>query len=181
MPDVSLDPRYVKVIEDVRSELVIPLLYKDRCIGVFDLASPELDAFDKRHVELLTFLANNAAVAIENARLYETVVANEERLEKEMRFAQRVQAALLPAELPKRLQAASTWPAASRPRASSAATSTTSSRPSPTASSSRSATCRAKAFPRRSTARSPASWCAAARSAAATRRCGPRRRASCCR
>ena len=42
-------------------------------------------------------------MAIENARLYETVVANEERLEKEMRFAQRVQAALLPAELPKRL------------------------------------------------------------------------------
>lgn len=104
VPDVSQDPRYVKVIEDVRSELVIPLLYKDRCIGVFDLASPELDAFDKRHVELLTFLANNAAVAIENARLYETVVANEERLEKEMRFAQRVQAALLPAELPKRLK-----------------------------------------------------------------------------
>ena len=104
VPDVSLDPRYVKVIEDVRSELVIPLLYKDRCIGVFDLASPELDAFDKRHVELLTFLANHAAVAIENARLYETVVANEERLEKEMRFAQRVQAALLPVELPKRLR-----------------------------------------------------------------------------
>ena len=104
VPDVSVDPRYVKVIEDVRSELVIPLLTKDRCIGVFDLASPELDAFNKRHVEILTLLANHAAVAIENARLYETVVANEERLEKEVRFAQRVQAALLPAELPKRLR-----------------------------------------------------------------------------
>ena len=43
-------------------------------------------------------------MAIENARLYETIRANEERLEKELRFAQRVQAALLPTELPKRLK-----------------------------------------------------------------------------
>ena len=39
-------------------------------------------------------------MAIENARLYETVRANEVRLEKEVQFAQRVQAALLPAACP---------------------------------------------------------------------------------
>ena len=89
---------------DVRSELAIPLLLKDRCIGVVDLESPELDAFSKRDVEILTLLASQAAVAIENARLYEEVRANEERLEKEVRFAQRVQAALLPAGPPKRLK-----------------------------------------------------------------------------
>jgi sigma-B regulation protein RsbU (phosphoserine phosphatase) len=104
VPDVSVDPRYIKVVEDVRSELVIPLLVKDRCIGVFDLESPELDAFTKTHVEILTLLASQAAVAMENARLYETIRANEVRLEKEIRFAQRVQAALLPTELPKRLK-----------------------------------------------------------------------------
>jgi serine phosphatase RsbU (regulator of sigma subunit) len=43
-------------------------------------------------------------VAIENARLYETVRANEIRLEKEVHFAQRVQAALLPMGLPKRMK-----------------------------------------------------------------------------
>src|SRR5216684_1014807 len=102
--DVSVDPRYIKVVEDVRSELVIPLLVKERCIGVFDLESPELDAFTKSHIEILTLLASQAAVAIENARLYETIRANEIRLEKEIRFAQRVQAALLPMELPKRLK-----------------------------------------------------------------------------
>ena len=158
-----------------RSELVIPLLLKDRCIGVFDLESPELDAFNKNHVEILTLLASQAAVAIENARLYETIRANEVRIEKELRFAQRVQAALLPTELPKRLKAW-TWPRASRRRASSAATSTTSSRPSRTASSSPSATCRARACRRRSTARLPASWCARARSGGATRRSAPARR-----
>ena len=104
VPDVSVDPRYIKVVDDARSELVIPLLLKDRCIGVFDLESPELDAFAKTHVEILTLLASQAAVAIENARLYETIRANEVRLEKEIRFAQRVQTALLPTELPKRLK-----------------------------------------------------------------------------
>jgi len=104
VPDVAADPRYIKVVEDVRSELVIPLLVQDRCIGVFDLESPELDAFNKSHVEILTLLASQAAVAIENARLYQTIRANEVRLEKEIRFAQRVQAALLPTDLPKRMR-----------------------------------------------------------------------------
>jgi phosphoserine phosphatase RsbU/P len=104
VPDVSVDPRYINLVDDVRSELVIPLMVKERCIGVFDLESPELDAFNKSHVEILTLLASQATVAIENARLYETIRANEIRLEKELQFAQRVQAALLPTELPKRLK-----------------------------------------------------------------------------
>ena len=104
--DVSQDPRYLNLVPDVKSELVIPMLIKDRCIGVFDLESPELDAFTKEHKELLTLLASQAAVAIENARLYEEVRRNEERIEKELRFARRVQAALLPTELPARLKAA---------------------------------------------------------------------------
>lgn len=104
VPDVSLDPRYISVVPDVRSELAIPMMLKERCIGVFDLESPELDAFTKRDVEILTLLASQAAVAIENARLYETVRANEIRLEKEVRFAQRVQTSLLPVGLPKRLK-----------------------------------------------------------------------------
>jgi sigma-B regulation protein RsbU (phosphoserine phosphatase) len=104
VPDVSQDPRYINLVSDVRSELAIPMLLKDRCIGVFDLESPELDAFSKRDVEIVSLLASHAAVAIENARLYEEVRANQERLEKEVRFAQRVQAALLPAGLPKRLK-----------------------------------------------------------------------------
>ena len=102
--DVSQDPRYINLVPDARSELVIPMLIKDRCIGVFDLESPELDAFTKEHKELLTLLASQAAVAIDNARLYEEVRRNEERIERELRFAQRVQVALLPTELPK------TWP-----------------------------------------------------------------------
>jgi sigma-B regulation protein RsbU (phosphoserine phosphatase) len=104
VPDVEADPRYIRVVEDARSELVVPLMVHDRCIGVIDLESPELDAFGKNQVEIVTLLASQAAVAIENARLYETIRNNEVRLEKEIRFAQRVQAALLPVDLPKRLK-----------------------------------------------------------------------------
>ena len=53
---------------------------------------------------MLTALASQVAVAIENARLYETLRANEDRIERELQFARRVQAALLPAGLPKRLR-----------------------------------------------------------------------------
>jgi sigma-B regulation protein RsbU (phosphoserine phosphatase) len=102
--DVSKDPRYLPVVEDIRSELVVPLMVQDRCIGVFDLESPELDAFKKSDVEIMTLFASQAAVAIENARLYETIRTNEIRLEKEIRFAQRVQSALLPTELPKKFK-----------------------------------------------------------------------------
>jgi len=104
VPDVQADPRYVNLVDDVQSELVIPLMVKDRCIGVIDLESPELDAFTKDHEEVMTLLASQAAVAIDNARLYETIRASEERMENELRFAQRVQAALLPTALPKRMK-----------------------------------------------------------------------------
>jgi phosphoserine phosphatase RsbU/P len=104
VPDVTRDPRYIAAVPGVRSELVVPMLLQDRCIGVFDLESPEPDAFNKKHVKLLTLLASEAAVAIENARLVESIRASEARFEKELRLAQRVQMALLPQELPKRLR-----------------------------------------------------------------------------
>lgn len=104
VPDVTKDPRYINAVPNVRSELVVPLIVKEKCIGVFDLESPERDAFNQKHVKLLTLLASEAAVAIENAKLVESIRDNEARFEKELRFAQRVQMALLPQELPKRLR-----------------------------------------------------------------------------
>ena len=102
--DVSKDARYIEVVQDARSELVVPLLAKDRCVGVFDLESPELGAFTKEHLEMLTPLAASAAVAIDNARLYEELRRNKERLAKEVAFAQTIQRALQPTELPKRVR-----------------------------------------------------------------------------
>ena len=173
--DVSTDPRYIPVVDDVRSELVIPLLLKDRCIGVFDLESPELNAFTQRHVEILGILASQAAVAIENARLYETVRDNELRLEREIEFARRVQTALLPAEAPRKLKGVEVA-ARFEPARQIGGDLYDFLSPDPEhAGDCRRRRVRQRACPPRSMARSPASWCARARSAAASRRFDPAR------
>ena len=174
VPDVTKDPRYIDAVPGVRSELVVPLLLKDRCIGVFDLESPERDAFNKKHVKLLTLLASEAAVAIENARLYESIRANEARFEKELRSRSACRWRCCRRSC-RSACAAWMWPGISIRRASSAATSATSCRRNRTRWWSRSATCRARACRRRSTARRSARWCAAARSGAGSRRRAARR------
>jgi sigma-B regulation protein RsbU (phosphoserine phosphatase) len=94
--DVGKDPRYVGLVPETRSELVIPLLHKDRVVGVFDLESPMLDRFDEEHVKVLTPLASQVAGAIENARLYAEIRKNEVRIGRELKIAREVQHALFP-------------------------------------------------------------------------------------
>jgi sigma-B regulation protein RsbU (phosphoserine phosphatase) len=98
--DVRSDPRYVALVPDTRSELVVPLLHKDRVIGVFDLESPALDRFTEEHVKVLTPLASQVAVAVDNARLYEELRLNDARIQKELRIAQVIQHGLFPEESP---------------------------------------------------------------------------------
>jgi sigma-B regulation protein RsbU (phosphoserine phosphatase) len=88
----------------MRGFLGVPILLRGRAYGNLYLTEKADGQFTAEDQELVETLASQAAVAIENARLYQTISANEVRLEKEIRFAQRVQAALLPMELPKRLK-----------------------------------------------------------------------------
>jgi sigma-B regulation protein RsbU (phosphoserine phosphatase) len=99
--DVRLDPRYIAVEADVRSELVMPLVFKGRVVGVFDLESRELNRFTHEHIKVLTPLASQVAVAIENARLYEDITKRETRYSKELGIAQRIQEGLFPEDSPK--------------------------------------------------------------------------------
>jgi GAF domain-containing protein/anti-sigma regulatory factor (Ser/Thr protein kinase) len=69
--DVSQDPRSMEEITDVRSALVIPLVVGDRIIGVIDAASSQCDCFAAEDERLMTTVARQLAVAIENARLYQ--------------------------------------------------------------------------------------------------------------
>ncbi len=69
--DVSQDSRYVENVPGVRSALVVPLVVGDRVIGVIDAASSHLDAFSANDERLMTTVARQLAVAIENARLYQ--------------------------------------------------------------------------------------------------------------
>ncbi|MCM2258165.1 MAG: GAF domain-containing protein [Vicinamibacteria bacterium] len=98
--DVTKDPRYVSIVPETRSELVIPLIHKDKVIGVFDLESTVPHRFTEEHVKVLTPLASQAAIAIENARLYEALRQKEARLQRELAVAQAVQHGLFPEECP---------------------------------------------------------------------------------
>lgn len=98
--DVSADPRYLPLVPGTRSELVVPLVHKDRVVGVFDLESPELNRFTDEHVKVLMPLASQVAVAIENARLWGEILKRDQRIVKELDLAREVQSGLFPEETP---------------------------------------------------------------------------------
>src|ERR1700687_125661 len=95
VPDVSVDPRYLMVNPETRSELAIPMIHKGKVIGVLDLESSQPNYFTEDHVQTLSILAGNLAVSLENARLYEQVARDEARLERDLQAAKRIQGALL--------------------------------------------------------------------------------------
>ena len=71
--DVRDSEYYVEVNPEVRSELAVPLIAKNRLIGVMDIESEQLNYFRPEHLRLLTLTASRIAQAIENARLYARV------------------------------------------------------------------------------------------------------------
>src|ERR1700737_2315 len=69
--DTSKDDRYIPAIENVRSELAVPLMLQGKPVGVLDIQSSHPDYFTPDQQNILTLLASRLAVAIENARLYQ--------------------------------------------------------------------------------------------------------------
>jgi len=100
VPDVHKDPRYVPMNDETRSELVVPLFYKGRIIGVLDLEHTRPHFFTEEHERVLTTLGAQIAIAIENARLYQAVHTQELQLERDIAMAREVQLRLLPSEAP---------------------------------------------------------------------------------
>jgi phosphoserine phosphatase RsbU/P len=68
--DVRKDPAYIQSLPSVRSELAVPLIAKNRVIGVIDLEASWRDFFTEQHQNLLELLAGRMALAVMNARLY---------------------------------------------------------------------------------------------------------------
>lgn len=100
VPDVSKDSRYINTNPETRSEMAVPLVYHDHVIGVLDLESPHLNYFTEDHARLLSTLAPQIAVAIENARLYDEVVRSEAHLERDLSRARDIQLHIMPALCP---------------------------------------------------------------------------------
>jgi phosphoserine phosphatase RsbU/P len=98
--DTSTDPRYIATQPNLRSEVAVPLILRDRVIGVMDLESSRLNYYSVDHMRTLALLAPQVASAIENARLYEEIAAREQRMEKDLQAARKLQSLLLPNEAP---------------------------------------------------------------------------------
>src|SRR6059058_4914748 len=61
-PDVRNEPRYINARAGTRSEMVAPIISNKEVIGVFDLESDELNAYDKDDLEVLGLLASQVAI-----------------------------------------------------------------------------------------------------------------------
>lgn len=91
--------RSVKVL-GLRSILCAPLKLKDQVSGVVYVDNRmQAGIFSQADLELLAAIASSAAIAIENARLYQVAV-EKGRMERELQMAREVQASLLPRETP---------------------------------------------------------------------------------
>ncbi|MBZ5546771.1 MAG: GAF domain-containing protein [Acidobacteriia bacterium] len=101
VPDVSKSSRYISVNPETKSELAVPLIYKEKVIGVLDLEHTRRGYFTEDHKRTLTTLAAQIAIAIENARLYEEIAKQEQRLERDLALARELQFRLLPHSRPK--------------------------------------------------------------------------------
>jgi phosphoserine phosphatase RsbU/P len=101
VPDVCKDPRYITANPETRSELCVPLIYKEKVIGVLDIEHTRRGYFDDQHVRIMTTMAAQVAIAIENATLYERIARQEQRLEHDFELGRELQFRLLPQKAPK--------------------------------------------------------------------------------
>jgi sigma-B regulation protein RsbU (phosphoserine phosphatase) len=71
--DVRSDPRYLPTVDAVRTEMAVPMLARNKLVGVIDLQSTRPNAYKEQDRVLLLLIASRVAVSIDNARLYRRV------------------------------------------------------------------------------------------------------------
>jgi sigma-B regulation protein RsbU (phosphoserine phosphatase) len=102
--NTSEQPSYLPKETDDGGELAtqinVPLVTKDRPIGVMSLEGGEACCVDAEHERVLNTAANQIAVAIENAQLYEEILSRERKLESDLQLARELQRSMLPDEPP---------------------------------------------------------------------------------
>ncbi len=88
--DVSRLPDYIHGIQGARSELAVPLVAREQVIGVFNVESRRAHAFRQEDIAPLMTMAGQAAIAIENARLYADLTRVSSRLRELHQFNSRI-------------------------------------------------------------------------------------------
>lgn len=99
-PDVRKDEYYIGCEHNTLSEVAIPLHVGERLVGVFTASHPELDAFPRQQLRILQALCDHVAIAVHNARRFQSERAEREMMSRESQEARAMQQALLPKSSP---------------------------------------------------------------------------------
>ncbi len=99
-PDVRKDQYYIACEINTLSEVAIPLYVDERLVGVFTASHHRLNAFQPQQLKLLQALCNHIAVAVQNARMFQTERQERERMTRDAQEARTIQQALLPKSSP---------------------------------------------------------------------------------
>ncbi|MGA8762983.1 MAG: GAF domain-containing SpoIIE family protein phosphatase [Candidatus Sulfotelmatobacter sp.] len=99
-PDVRKDEYFIACEHATLSEVAIPLRVGDILVGVFTASHPELDAFPRQQLIILQALCDHVAVAVFNARRFQSERAEREIMNREAQEARAIQQALLPKSSP---------------------------------------------------------------------------------
>jgi sigma-B regulation protein RsbU (phosphoserine phosphatase) len=99
-PDVRKDNYYIACEKSTLSEVAIPLHVGGRLVGVFTASHPELDGFPRQQLRILQALCDHVAVAVHNARRFQSERAERETMSREAEEARLMQQALLPKSSP---------------------------------------------------------------------------------
>jgi signal transduction histidine kinase/ActR/RegA family two-component response regulator len=82
VPNVQKDSRYIQGSPEVKSEAAFPLKVRNQLIGVLDVESSDLMGFDEEDLKVLSSLASQVSISIENARLFSDLKKTLEELKQ---------------------------------------------------------------------------------------------------
>ena len=99
-PDVRKDQYYIACEPSTLSEVAIPLRVGERLVGVFTASHHELDAFPRQQLRILQALCDHVAIAVHNARRFQSERAERAAMDHEAQEARGIQQALLPKSSP---------------------------------------------------------------------------------
>ena len=96
VPDVRKEPRYISVRPHVRSEMAVPMEDRGTVIGVVNVDSEKIDAFDDQALKILSLLTKEASRVVAQLWLFQQVRTKANQLESLVNLGRRISGELDP-------------------------------------------------------------------------------------